>query len=239
MKKFCILFIMVMLLGASGCSQSNDTVSSSISENSIVAQSPSKIKKDIGNLFEQTFIELWKSDIIYIDVEMTVENNENSEQKDIYKYTLASNKKQKNAMINMEQPDGKKLHFIINNDKIYDINDSEKTYKTSTYSNTIDEFVKTYTKDMNLGVSESIKFSEDGMTDFNGLGNITFEKYKLSSEEKNSSSITITYYFKDDKPYAEIMQSDKGKTTFMFNSVSDKITDNSIFKIPSGYSERS
>ena len=57
MKKFCILFITVMLLGASGCSGNNDTQNpSGISDNSIVAQSPSKIKKDIGNLLNKLLL---------------------------------------------------------------------------------------------------------------------------------------------------------------------------------------
>lgn len=238
MKKVCMLFILVMLLGLSACGGNNTQNSGSVSEYSIVAESPEKIKRDTGELFEKTFVELWKSDVIYIDVEMTVENNENSEKKDVYQYTLAGDKNKKTAMINMNQPDDKKLHCIIENDKIYYINDSEKTYKISEYKNTIDEFIKTYTKDMNLGASESMKFYEDGMTDFNGLGNITFEKYNVLSSDKSVSSINITYYFKDDIPYAEIMQSDKGKTTFMFNAVSDKIADSSIFKIPSEYSEK-
>ena len=76
------------------------------------------------------------------------------------------------------------------------------------------------------------------MTNFNGQEDMTFEKYHISSSEKNASSITITYYFNDDKPYAEVMQSDKGKTTFIFNSVSDSIADGSVFKVPSDYSER-
>ena len=237
MKKIFIFFMAALVLGMSGCSGSSESLVD-VSEYSIVAESPEKIKKDMGELFEQTFVELWKSDVIYIDVEMTVENNENSGQKDVYKYVLASDKNKKKAMINMQQPDNKKLHCIIENDKIYDINDSEKTYKVSEYKNTMDDFIRAYTKDMNLGVSESIKLSEDGMTNFNGQEDMTFEKYHISSSEKNASSITITYYFKDDKPYAEVMQSDKGKTTFIFNSVSDSIADGSVFKVPSDYSER-
>lgn len=239
MKKIGILLISVMLLGLFGCSGNKNMESSAnVSERSVVAESPAKIKKDIGELLENTFMELWKSDIIYIDVEMTVENNEDSNQKDVYKYILASDKNKKTAMINMDQPDNKKLHCIIENDKIYYINDSEKNYKISDYKNTIDEFIKAYTKDMNLGVSESIQLSEDGTTDFKGEKDIAFEKYAIVSTEKNASSITITYYFKDEKPYAEVMQSDKGKTTFIFKSADAKISDNSIFKVPSDYSKK-
>ena len=64
-----------------------------------------------------------------------------------------------------------------------------------------------------------------------------FEKYDVRVSGDSSEKITVTYYFKDEKPYSEVMQSERGKTVFLFKTVSDSIKDKDIFKISDEYSE--
>lgn len=243
MMKRMLLVVMILLLAVSaGCMVKSDEESSQNVSEIVESSEEVSVKKDIGELLENTFIRLWESDKIYIDVKMTVQENGQStdesdkSEKSVYQYIIAADKKQKLAMLNMEQSDDSKVHYVINGNKIYDINDDEKSYQLIDYEDTIEDFIKAYTKNMNLGISESMVLSESGTTKFDGKENIEFEKYNVSVSD-NTSKITITYYFKDGQPYAEVMQSDRGKTTFMFQTVSDKISNAEIFKVSSEYSD--
>ena len=208
MKKATLLLSIILML--SGCTSGSNT-ESSVDTSKTPAEIPQQIsvQKDIGELLESTFMELWKSDTVDIEVSMTVEGKEKSSGKQVYQYRVAGSKKNKSAMLEMEEPDGKKVHYIINADKIYNINDSEKTYTVSEYKKTVDSFIKAYTTDMNLGMSESLKIADSGTADF-----------------------------EDNKPYAEVMQSDRGKTTFTFKKVSDTIKDENILKVSKDHSEK-
>ena len=64
-----------------------------------------------------------------------------------------------------------------------------------------------------------------------------FEKYDVRVSGSSGEKITVTYYFKDEKPYSEVMQSERGKTVFLFRTVSDSIKDKDIFGISDDYSE--
>jgi len=235
--KKAVLFLSIILM-LSGCASGSNTESSVESDNT-PAEIPQQIsvQKDIGELLESTFMELWKSDTVDIEVSMTVEGEEKSNEKQVYQYRIAGSKKNKKAILEMEEPDGKKVHYIINADNIYDIDDSEKTYTVSEYKKTVESFIKAYTTDMNMGMSESLKIADSGMTEFDGK-ELDFEKYNVKMSDGAGENITVTYYFKDNKPYAEVMQSDRGKTTFTFKKVSDTIKDENIFKVSKDYSEK-
>ena len=129
----------------SGCTSGSNT-ESSVDTSKTPAEIPQQIsvQKDIGELLESTFMELWKSDTVDIEVSMTVEGKEKSSGKQVYQYRVAGSKKNKSAMLEMEEPDGKKVHYIINADKIYNIDDSEKTYTVSEYKKTVDSFIKAF-----------------------------------------------------------------------------------------------
>ncbi len=234
MKK--IMLILSIMLMLSGCSTGGTAESSVNSEG--VSEIPSEIsvQKDTGEFLENTFMKLWKSDTVDIEVTMTVESKENSDEKQIYQYRIAGDKKNKNAMLEMEEPDGNKVHYIINDSKIYDINDSEKTYSVSEYKKTVDSFIKAYTTDM-MGMSESLKIADSGTADFDKQKELDFEKYNVVVSGDSNEKITVTYYFKDGKPYAEVMQSARGKTTFLFKTVSDTLKDRKIFEVSKDYSE--
>ena len=233
LKKIILLCGIILMLA--GCSSGKEESSKEISEY-MPAEVPQEVsvQRDTGELLESTFMELWKSDTVYIDTEMTVEGN--SDEKSMYKYIIAGDKKNGLAVLEMEQPDGKKVHYIINSKKIYDIDDAEKNYSTEDYGKTVGEFIDIYTKDMNLGISESLKLSDSGTSKFEGK-EMEFEKYDVRVSGDSSEKITVTYYFKDEKPYSEVMQSERGKTVFLFKTVSDSIKDKDIFKISDEYSE--
>ena len=135
----------------------------------------------------------------------------------------------------MKESNGNKEHYIVNDSKIYDINDSEKTYNVLEYKKSIDSFIRAYTLDMNMGMSESLKIADSGTADFDKQKELDFEKYNVVVSDGSSEKITVTYYFKDGKPYAEVMQSDRGKTTFIFKTVSDTIKDQKIFEVSKDY----
>ncbi len=233
MKKIILLLSIILML--SGCASGKEESSRETSEY-MPAEIPQEVsvQRDTGELLESTFIKLWKSDTVYIEAEMTVEGK--SDEKSIYKYVIAGDKKNKSAMLEMEQPDGKKVHYIINGGKIYDINDSEKSYSAEEYKKTVGEFIDIYTKDMNLGISDSLKLSDSGTGKFEGK-EMEFEKYNVKLSGDSDEKISVTYYFKDGKPFSEVMQSDRGKTVFIFKTVSDSIKNKDIFKISDKYSE--
>ena len=233
MKKI-ILFLSIILM-LSGCSTGGTAESSVNSEEVPETESEVSVQKDTGELLESTFMKLWKSDTVDIEVTMTVEGKEKTDEKQVYKYRLAGDKKNKNAMLEMEEPDGNKVHYIINENKIYDINDSEKTYSVSEYKKTVDGFIRAYTLDMDMGISESLKIADSGTADFDKQKELDFEKYNVVVSGDSNEKITVTYYFKDGKPYAEVMQSDRGKTTFIFKTVSDTLKDKKIFEVSKDY----
>ena len=221
----------------SGCSTGGTAESSVNSEEVPETESEVSVQKDTGELLESTFVKLWKSDTVDIDVTMTVEGKEKTDEKQVYKYRIAGDKKNKTAMLEMKESNGNKEHYIVNDSKIYDINDSEKTYNVLEYKKSIDSFIRAYTLDMNMGMSESLKIADSGTADFDKQKELDFEKYNVVVSDGSSEKITVTYYFKDGKPYAEVMQSDRGKTTFIFKTVSDTIKDQKIFEVSKDYSE--
>ena len=103
------------------------------------------------------------------------------------------------------------------------------------YKKSIDSFIRAYTLDMNMGMSESLKIADSGTADFDKQKELDFEKYNVVVSGDSNEKITVTYYFKDGKPYAEVMQSDRGKTTFIFKTVSDTIKDQKIFEVSKDY----
>ena len=88
----------------SGCSTGGTAESSVNSEEVPETESEVSVQKDTGELLESTFIKLWKSDTVDIEVTMTVEGKEKTDEKQVYKYRIAGDKKNKNAMLEMEEP---------------------------------------------------------------------------------------------------------------------------------------
>ncbi len=232
MIKKCLLTgavcMLVLLAGCSGNPQEKVSVPSES-----IQQSSEEPQRDMDAIVRKAFSDLWKSDVIYIDAEMTVEETEVSESKSVYRYIIAADGKKKSAALEIEQQDTEKVHCIIRDNVLYRINDEGKSYTTEEYKGKIEDFVKAYTKDMNL--SETSMSREDtGLTPFNGQKEIEFVKYRIAVES-GSDKITVTYYLKDEKPYAEVMQSERGKTTILFRSLTNKIADKTIFEVPEDY----
>ena len=90
MKKIILLLSIILML--SGCASGKEESSRETSEY-MPAEIPQEVsvQRDTGELLESTFIKLWKSDTVYIEAEMTVEGK--SDEKSIYKYVIAGDKK--------------------------------------------------------------------------------------------------------------------------------------------------
>ncbi len=216
-KGIYLLAVMVLLSGCTGQAPKQ-------AESSLPVQSSVQEEKDIGKMVKETFENLWRSHTIFIDAEMTVEENEGT--KTVYHYVTAADKQKKLAMLKMEPSDGTKVHYILRDGTLHEI-DEQGNDNPSEYSGTVENFIRAYTSDLNLGVNDAMTLTETGTADWNGKTALEFAKYRVSSSEK----ISITYYFDNDKPYAQVMQSERGKTTFLFREITDTVKDTSIFAV--------
>lgn len=243
-------------------SESSKTESSSKVSNTDTEESKKQSSKEqsendsVGKLLESSFDKILKNNTYYIDVKMTVElfggkeeSNENSDSDNtlmVYNYTVALDSEKAVAGIKMSNPDGSSNHCVVKNNKSYNIDTEAKKYTVSYYPESETYFAGQYTTDIYLGTTDYLKLEDSGTTTYKGLSgqesvNVEFEKYKTTKSDGNGANVPkdteVTYYFKENKPYAEIIKTPNGQTTFEFREVSETILDDDIFYVPSDFLE--
>ena len=147
----------------------------------------------------------------------------------VYNYKIAVDQDKELAMVDIKMPDETYGHLIIKDKKDFTEN--------------VKAFGEIYTTQLYLGMMNNIKLDSHGKADFESPYNekekdLDYEKYILTPDSDSSDAVSkayITYYFKDGTPYAELLETDLGKTTFIFHKISNKISDDSIFRIPDDY----
>ena len=180
----------------------------------------------------------------------TEESKEESSQTEkenviVYDYKIAVDQSRGLAMLNIQMPDGTKGHLILKDRICYKLDDEAKNYMSQSFTEDIKLFGEIYTTQLYLGMMNNIKLDSHGKADFESPyisekeKDLDYEKYILTPNSDASDAASkayITYYFKNGVPFAELLETDLGNTTFIFHKISDKISDDSIFKIPDDYS---
>ncbi len=264
MKKFLSLLLTAAMLSlSSGCAvfRTEEESSSERSENSdnqiSYTESSSSDNTStpvtVGNLLENSFGKLWKNNKYYIDVKMTVEaygnTTSNSSQAEssiyVYDYIIALDTQNAVAGLNMLKSDQTFNHCVIKNNMLYNIDDTTSSYTVSPYPDGEVYYAEQYTTDICLGLTNHLLLEDSGKTKYQNIDSdkqvdVEFEKYQITSSSEASGSLlgdaSVIYYFKDGVPYAEVMKTSKGKTTFEFRTVSQNISTKDIFDIPENYS---
>ncbi len=266
MKKIvCIIIGVLILWSCTACSQnsndeqsatgaegshtekeiSNDTSESFVSENSL-----SDTPEGMGEQLYNSFGKFWTGTYYYIDMVMRVEPADQESSSDTafvseYNYKIAVDQDDELAMLNMTMPDGTTGHLIIKDGKCYKLDDKNKNYMVQDYPYSVKGFGELYTTDLYIGMMNHIMLEKQGKEDFKLSENenpvkLDFEKYKLTPDSESSDAVTeayITYYFDNGKPYAQLLETDKGKTIFIFNEITDKRGSDNLFEIPGNYNE--
>ena len=220
---------------------SSETSETTTDKESKIQESEKSEPEKIGKLFQNSFGKLRNSNSCYINVKMTVEtfsvssDNTDSGLTD-YEYAIALDKKKKIAALSFNSF----ARCVVKNKQSYTINDDSETCTISSYTLGEEYFAEQYTADIYLGMADNMTFSESGTTHYqlsseSDSSEVQYEKYQLSHSENSSDNITVTYYFKASRPYAEIMETTNGKTIFEFVAVTDQIEDEKIFDIPDNY----
>ena len=161
----------------------------------------------------------------------------------VYNYKIAVDQDKELAMVDIKMPDETYGHLIIKDKKCCKLNDDTKSYMSQDFTENVKAFGEIYTTQLYLGMMNNIKLDSHGKADFESAYNekekdLDYEKYILTPDSDSSDAVSkayITYYFKDGTPYAELLETDLGKTTFIFHKISNKISDDSIFRIPDDY----
>ena len=165
----------------------------------------------------------------------------------VYNYKIAVDQDKELAMVDIKMPDETYGHLIIKDKKCCKLNDDTKSYMSQDFTENVKAFGEIYTTQLYLGMMNNIRLDSHGKADFESPYNekekdLDYEKYILTPDSDSSDAVSkayITYYFKDGTPYAELLETDLGKTTFIFhkisNKISNKISDDSIFRIPDDY----
>ena len=169
--------------------------------------------------------------------------SEESENVMVYNYKIAVDQDKELAMVDIKMPDETYGHLIIKDKKCCKLNDDTKSYMSQDFTENVKAFGEIYTTQLYLGMMNNIKLDSHGKADFESAYNekekdLDYEKYILTPDSDSSDAVSkayITYYFKDGTPYAELLETDLGKTTFIFHKISNKISDDSIFRIPDDY----
>lgn len=199
----------------------------------------------------KNFGELWMGDAYYIDVLMTQEFDESklssaaassegsqaSKTKTVnYDYIIAVDFENDIGGLSMLSDLGSQS-TLVKDHYIYEINHGDKTYTKKLYDGNAEDFGAEFTVKICLGIINNCVFVESGKTKFQDQ-DVKYEKYTVESQLKGIKDPEITYYFDyADKPVAEVVETDSGKTTFTFRKVSSNIEVKDILNIPSGYKE--
>ena len=261
MKKILtvVLTAMLMLL-ACACTNGTAEDASSQAEKSVQPskqEESSEEEKPRYDKLQNTFGRLWSGEYYYIDVRMIVESDQalisaegGSEPEgdpSEYTYQIAVDQASDRAMLVMNMPDGTTGHLIINDHKCYKLDDQNKTYSEQEFPYNAKRFGEMYTTDIYLGMMNYLTPEGSGRKSFKASENdspieLDYEQYRLTPDSDASDAVTeahVTYYFRGDVPYAEVLETDKGRTTFVFNSITDKPGDGSIFELPTDYVQES
>ena len=244
-KIIAMLCVMTLALSFGGCKGQEGQPSEKPSEPSAESSVESSAAEELTQL-EKTFGVIDQSDQLYIVTDMKVESNSSQEESSRYHMTIAADKKQQQASLEMKIDDKTEMHIIIKDGKSYLLNDQDKTYTVRKFEDTVEGFTDMYTKELYLGVTEPLQLVEKGEQKIQPdtsekETNTVFEKYRLTGEAEHSASADeayITYYFLHDAPYYEVLETSEGKTTFSFTAASGTLTVNGAFDIPKDYEEQ-
>ena len=88
-----------------------------------------------------------------------------------------------------------------------------------------------------LGIINNCTLIDSGKTTYKEK-EVKYEKYKVESQLDSVKDAEIIYYFdSSDKPVAEIVTTEIGKTTFEFRNVLNTIPVPEILEVPENYKE--
>lgn len=208
------------------------------------------------NLVMKSFGELWMGDRYYIDVLMTQEydsnklgsvsektensndksENDSTQKKVVYDYIIAVDFEKNVAGLNMFSDNGSKC-TVVKDYKIYTINHSDKTYTCEPYNGLAENYGEQFTVNICLGIINNCTLINSGKTTYKEK-EVKYEKYKVESQLDSVKDAEIIYYFdSSDKPVAEIVTTEIGKTTFEFRNVLNTIPVPEILEVPENYKE--
>ena len=248
-----------VLLTAGGCGQSEQVSEESVPEEPSL-EAPSRVEESseeirLGEKLQNSFEKLWDSTSYEMEVTMLVESHEDRTSRTDdsgteadgtmrYHYQVAVDQNSDRAMLLMEMPDGTTGHLLIDNRVCYKLDDAAKTYEQQTYPYNAYSFGQLYTTELFLGMTDFLQLCDSGSREVEltelKKQTLDFESYRFTPGEEVSEALqdmTVTYYFRSDIPVCEVVETEQGKTTFLFDYISDKVEDVSVFEIPADYSE--
>ena len=246
MKRTAFKLLMLLMIISAVCfctacgnDSSEETVSrqsSSEPESTDVSEEP-----EPPTLLKSTFGTLYSGETYAIETDITVESALAPASGNHYHLKIAVDKTVQKAMLYMNIEDGSVNHIIIKDGQSYNLNDTDKNYTVQVFEDSIDLFAKLYTSELYIGLTEPLEMTESGEKKITLNGKeqtAAYEKYKMVNQEETynkTEEAYITYYFIKGQPCMETMETASGKTTFVFQNISDKITDKTIFDIPAEY----
>ncbi len=247
-RNLTFMLLAVICLSLSACSPSAEPEQSSETESSVVStQESEQSKAPTNELLQNSFGKLLVGKDYSISIKMTVVTfSDSSSDEDTsvdYTYDLIVNGSKSRAYLLMRQDKEIKGHYIIKDKKLYDLNDENAEYKISPYDNDVANFGKRFTTGIYLGISETLTVQENGTAAYTSTNKVKtdhlqYEKYTINSTNNQPmEQTTVTYYFKDKTPIAEVLETENGKTIFEFTQLSDKATDDTVYTIPDEYYE--
>ena len=208
------------------------------------------------NLVMKNFGELWMGDQYYIDVLMTQEydatklgtssqsseissessDDGSTQKKVVYDYIIAVDFEKNIAGLNMFSDNGSKS-TVVKDYQIYNINHADKTYTHTLYNGLAEDYGEEFTVNICLGIINNCTLTDSGKTTYKDK-EVKYEKYTVESQLATMKDPEIVYYFdSSDKPVAEIVTTEAGKTTFDFRTVSATIPVSEILEVPSDYKD--
>ena len=169
--------------------------------------------------------------------DVSAESSSDSSMKTVtYDYIIAVDFKNDKAGLNMISEMGNRA-TVVDDYTIYEINHKDKTYTKSPYNGHAEDFGEEFTVKICLGIINNCTLVDSGKTTYKGQ-DVLFEKYTVQSQLPGVSDPEITYYFdSSQKPVAEEVVTETGKSTFTFRTVSNTIPVQDILKVPAVYKE--
>ncbi len=242
-KRICLFLSLTVLLLFSSCSKnpepdhSDETSQVSSQEASPVPEESSDPMK--GAILPSVLGFLQDGSSYYLKAEMKVEKTGKPDQSKQYQLLIAVDLQKNTAMVFAEMPD-ETIHVLVKNKMSYRIHDEEKSYSVQRFTGGLASLAKSYTSDLYLGVTTGLSLIESGkasitLTDGSAPVSADYEKFEMLNTVSSTDALYFTYYYIQQKPVMEIMETSSGKTTYIFREISDTIKDTSVFSLPSDY----
>lgn len=238
MKRFILILLTVsIVLFSAGCASGNEessgtssAVSGDVSQQSSEPEQETRLNKCFGEFYSQ--------DEYYISTNISVVSSSSPETVSKYALQVAADNKNNAAMLHMKPSQGETVHIVIKDGFSYNINEETDTCTQQVFNDEVSSFTASYTTELYLGITENLQLKETGEKEVSIEGTdkkqkLYFEKYSMNDgeEESLSDGMSITYYFDGETPKMEVMETAAGKTSFVFNEVSSKIKDRTVFNV--------